>query len=130
MLGADEKRLAYALSLKAVDMGRECGEFCDHWIDRSHQLSLSTDAEREEYFKRSFLPSLVISAADGKVKVTIRCTSCDWRHWAHTEVTAPELFCKKQFPILEKLLEEEFNKFLRKDSAQRLSDPPESSTAD
>lgn len=102
------------LSFKAIQMGKQCGEFCEHWTDGEHLQSLDSRDKQDAYLETCFAPILIISAADGKVRVQIKCSSCSFTRFYHTPLTKPELFCKKQFPTLERLLEEEFNKFLRK----------------
>lgn len=104
------------LSSKAIKMGKEIGECCEHWTDSEHLLSLPSIELQQTYMESCFAPILIISAADGKVNVKIECASCNFLRFHHTPHTKPELFCKKQFPSLEKLLEEEFNKYLRKNN--------------
>ena len=118
------------LSYKAMQMGRECGEFCDHWLDPERMQSITDAHMQHEYQDACFMPSLIISAADCKVRVEIKCSSCSYLRFHHTSCTRPELFCKKQFPTLEKLLEQEFNKFLRKENGPRSCITPESPEAD
>ncbi len=105
-----EKWLVY----KTMQMGKECGEFCEHWIDYDKLRNMDDFAARQEYQEICFMPLLIISASESKVRIQIKCNSCSLARFLHTSDTRPELFCKKQFPILQKLLEEEFNKFLRK----------------
>ena len=102
------------LTYKAIQMGKECGESCDHWLDPERYQAFTDAHKQHEYKDQCFVPTLIISAADGKVKVQVKCNACSYLRFHHTIHTRPELFCKKQFPILERLLEGEFNKFLKK----------------
>ena len=109
------------LSYKTMQMGKECGEYCEHWINPEYMQTINDPHKQREYQDNCFLPSLIISASASKVKVQIKCNSCCYLRFHHTSSTIPEVFCKKQVPHLEKLLENEFNKFLGKENVNRTS---------
>lgn len=102
------------LTYKAIQVGKEIGECCEHWIDQDHLEKLENFEARDEYMENCFAPSLIISAADGKCEVRIKCRSQTMKRFHHSRVTAPDIYCDKCFPNLEKRLQEEFNKYLRK----------------
>lgn len=100
------------MSTHAIEIGKRLGEMCDHWFSQETFYSISDTTDRYNYYRSSFSPVLIISSDLGEIKVKLKCCSMSHLRFEFSPDDRPELFCQKEFPLTERELEKELNKFL------------------